>query len=292
MVGVMNIRAACRLRALPAPADRRVESLAKEKVLERWSETAGLRPAAVSRGDNVITMFDTIGEDYWTGGGVTAKGVSAQLRAIGDRPVEVQINSFGGSMFEGIAIYNVLREHPQDVTVKIMGLAASAASVIAMAGNRIEIGAASFLMIHNCWTMALGNADDLQQVADYLRPFDTAMADVYAARSGQTVAQAAEWMKAETYFSGSQAIDLGLADDLLPADQVRDDEDAQASASAVHEVRAMELSLVRGGMSRTDARARIKALKGTPGAALPPTPGAGVPRWAAEMAALLQSMKS
>ncbi len=292
MVGVMNIRAACRLRALPAPADRRVESLAKVDVMERWSETAGLRPAAVSRGDNVITMFDTIGEDYWTGGGVTAKGVSAQLRAIGDRPVEVQINSFGGSMFEGIAIYNVLREHPQDVTVKIMGLAASAASVIAMAGNRIEIGAASFLMIHNCWTMALGNADDLQQVADYLRPFDTAMADVYAARSGQTVAQAAEWMKAETYFSGSQAIDLGLADDLLPADQVRDDEDAQASASAVHEVRAMELSLVRGGMSRTDARARIKALKGTPGAALPPTPGAGVPRWAAEMAALLQSMKS
>src|SRR3546814_10539588 len=76
-------------------------------------------------GDNVITMFDSIGEDYWTGGGVTAKKLQSQLRAIGERDIEVHINSYGGDMFEGIACYNVLREHPQTVTVKVMGMAAS-----------------------------------------------------------------------------------------------------------------------------------------------------------------------
>lgn len=107
-------------------------------------------------GDNIITMFDSIGEDYWSGGGITAKKVASQLRAIGDRAVEVQINSPGGDVFEGIAIYNVLREHKQEVTIKVMGMAASAASIIAMAGDTIEIGAASFIMIHNTWVVSAG----------------------------------------------------------------------------------------------------------------------------------------
>jgi ATP-dependent protease ClpP protease subunit len=137
-----------------------------------------------------------IGEDFWTGGGVTAKKVTAQLRAIGDRPVEVQINSFGGDMFEGIAIYNVLREHPQPVTVKVMGMAASAASIIAMAGDTVEIGAASFVMIHNCWVVAMGNRHDMIETAQWLEPFDFAMRDVYAARTGQKPDAVQKWLDA------------------------------------------------------------------------------------------------
>lgn len=143
-----GVKARARPMALPVPADRRVSAFSPLPVMDRWGEdAAGIRPAALESGDNVITMFDVIGEDWWTGGGVTAKKVAAQLRAIGDRPVEVQINSGGGDMFEGLAIYNVLREHPQAITIKVMGMAASAASVIAMAGDQVQIGAASFLMI-------------------------------------------------------------------------------------------------------------------------------------------------
>ena len=150
----LQVFAKARPDALPVPARRDVNAFTAPSVLERWAEDgAGIR--ALERGDNVITMFDIIGEDFWSGGGVTAKGVAAQLRAIGDRPVEVQINSPGGDMFEGIAIYNVLREHPQAITVKVMGMAASAASIIAMAGDTVEIGAASFIMIHNCWVLVL-----------------------------------------------------------------------------------------------------------------------------------------
>lgn len=261
--------------ALPIPSQPGVSALTKPNVLERWgADAAGVR--AVETGDNVITMFDQIGEDYWSGGGVTAKKVQAQLRAIGDRPIEAHINSAGGDMFEGIAIYNVLREHPQPITVKIMGMAASAASVIAMAGDTVEIGAASFMMIHNCWVMAIGNRHDMAATSEWLEPFDSAMRDVYAARTKQAADLVAKWMDAETYMSGSQAIERGFADGLLGADQMTIDEDARANDRSVNELRAMELTLVSGGMTRSDARSRINSLKGTPGAASQSaTPGAG-----------------
>ena len=278
--------------ALPVPADRKVSALTAPSVLDKWGdEAAGVR--ALSKGDNVITMFDIIGEDFWSGGGITAKGVAAQLRAIGDRPVEVQLNSPGGDMFEGIAIYNVLREHSQPVTIKVMGMAASAASVIAMAGDTIEIGAASFLMIHNCWVMAIGNRHDMAETAAWLEPFDQAMAEVYAARSGQSAEAIAKWMDAETYMSGSTAVDRGLADALLPADQVTVDDKTKASDVATNKLRAMELSLCQGGMSRSQARAHINELKGTPGAASPATtPGAGDDDWTADASKLLAKLKA
>ena len=276
MVG--RVQARQRPGALPIPAERGVAAFTPAPVLDRWNaEAAGVRPAAVEQGDNVITMFDVIGEDWWTGGGITVKKVTAQLRAIGDRPVEVQVNSPGGDMFEGLAIYNVLREHPQAVTIKIMGMAASAASVIAMAGDTVEIGAASFIMIHNCWVGAVGNRHDMADVAAFLAPFDQAMADVYAQRTGRTAPECAKWMDDETYMSGSVAIERGFADELLAADKTKIDGDAKATDRSVNKVRAMELALVAGGATRAQARAHINEIKGTPGAVLDPadTPGAG-----------------
>ncbi len=260
--------------ALPVPANRDVHAFTTPQVMDKWAaDAAGVR--ALSRNDNVITMFDIIGEDFWTGGGITAKKVASQLRAIGDRPVECQINSPGGDVFEGIAIYNVLREHPQAVTIKIMGMAASAASIIAMAGDTIEIGAASFLMIHNTWVVAAGNRHDMRETADWLEPFDTALVEVYAARTGQEKTKIAKWMDDETFMSGSMAIERGFADALLPADTMTVDENAKAEDRKVNELRALELTLVSAGRSRTEARASINKIKGTPGAAVEDgTPGA------------------
>lgn len=270
-IGKPNAKA--RPGALPLPANREISAFTKPNVFDRWTDdAAGVR--ALEKGDNVITMFEVIGEDFWTGGGITAKKVASQLKAIGPRPLEVHVNSPGGDMFEGIAIFNILREHPQPVTIKVMGMAASAASIIAMAGDSIEIGAASFLMIHNCWVMAMGNRHDMRETAEWLEPFDQAMVDLYAARTGKDAKQIAKWMDAETYMSGSQAIERGFADALLPADTMTVDEAAKAHDADVNEIRAMELSLVSSGMSRSDARARITKIKGTPGAAIEDTPGA------------------
>ncbi len=274
------------------PVNRDVQALTDPKIFDRWSaDSAGIR--ALEPGDNTITMFETIGEDFWSGGGITAKSVAAQLRAIGPRPIEIQINSPGGDMFEGIAIYNVLREHPQPITVKVMGMAASAASVVAMAGDEIQIGAASFIMIHNCWVMAVGNRNDLAETADFLEPFDQAMVDLYAARTGQDAKQVAKWMDAETYMSGSQAIEYGFADALLSADKLTTDPGAQAKDRQVNDLRAMELSLVAAGQSRTEARARINKIKGTPGAARDTdTPGAVDLSWIGAAANLSQSLSA
>ncbi|MFD1103710.1 head maturation protease, ClpP-related [Sphingobium olei] len=284
--------ASARPGALPLPADKKLQAFTPASVLDRYGETAaGVR--AVAQGDNVITIFDSIGEDYWSGGGVTAKKVTSQLRAIGDRDVEVHINSYGGDLFEGFAIFNVLREHPKNITVKVMGMAASAASVIAMAGDTVEIGAASFLMIHNCWVIAMGNRHDMAETAEWLAPFDAAMVDVYAARSGSDPADIGKWMDAETFMSGSTAIERGFANALLSADQLTVDESAQAEDRRINDLRAMELALVAAGMTRTQARARIKALKGTPGAALESdvTPGAGDPKLSEALKGLLASFK-
>jgi ATP-dependent protease ClpP protease subunit len=249
-------------KARPAPINLQrpagVESFAPDDAREGWR--AGIR--ALQTGDNVITIFEDIGYDWWTGGGVTAKGIAAQLRAIGPRPIEVQINSPGGDMFEGLAIYNLLRDHPQPITVKVLGIAASAASIIAMAGDDIMIGQASFLMIHNCWVMAMGNRHDMRKVADTLEPFDAACAGLYASRSGQSEADCAGWLDAETYMNGAQAIERGFADALLPADAITEDTAVTAKASALNEVRNVERMLVSGGMTRSQARAHIAAIKG------------------------------
>jgi len=287
-----RVMASARPSALPMPADRRVQAFAPASVYDRWGdEAAGVR--AVATGDNVITMYEDIGEDFWTGGGVTAKKVTSQLRAIGDRPVEVHVNSPGGDMFEGIAIYNVLREHPQQVTIKVMGMAASAASVIAMAGDTVQIGVSSFIMIHNCWVMAMGNRHDMQAVSEWLAPFDQAMADLYVARTKSAAADVGKWMDAETWMSGTTAIARGFADAILPADQMQIDAATQAEDRKINELRAMELTMVRAGYSRTEARARINAIKGTPGAAPnADTPGAAGPLGAIDIASMLQTLSN
>lgn len=252
------------LPALPLAHRERVHGFADSAVMDRWAkDCAGVR--AVERGDNVITIFGAIGEDFWSEG-ITAKTVTRQLRAIGG-PVEVQINSPGGDVFEGFAIYNALREHPYDVTIKVIGMAASAASVIAMAGNTIQIGAAAFIMIHNCWVLGIGNRHDLRELADFLEPFDQALADVYVARTGQKEADVKAWLDAETYMSGSQAIDRGFADELLPSDQTTMDEAERTNDRANNEVRALELTLLASGMTRSEARAKINRIKGKPDAA-------------------------
>lgn len=118
---------------------------------------------------------------------MTAKRIAGALRVMNGADVTVNINSPGGDMFEGLAIYNLLREY-QESYGQVLGIAASAASVIAMAGDDIQIGRGAFLMIHNCWVVAMGNRHDFAELSASLEPFDNAMADIYAARSGLDMA--------------------------------------------------------------------------------------------------------
>lgn len=209
-----------------------------------------------------ISILDVIGEDPWSGGGVTSKRIAAALRSIGDDQVQVDINSPGGDFFEGVAIYNLLRAHPHKVTVRILGIAASAASVIAMAGDEIQIGKAGFMMVHNAWVLAVGNRHDLAEAAKTMQPFDDAMATVYADRAGVDKATAIGWMDNETWFSGEQAIEAGLADSYLPADTVVEDRTRADSTRSIHAARRVDALLARTGMTRSERRALLAEVKG------------------------------
>ncbi|HCJ6320167.1 TPA: Clp protease ClpP [Citrobacter sedlakii] len=248
-------------KQLPAaPAGRpcaRVTCETLPSALDRWD--GGIKAAATD--DNSISVFDVIGQDYW-GEGVTAKRIAGALRAMNGADVTVNINSPGGDMFEGLAIYNLLREYEGNVTVKVLGIAASAASVIAMAGDDIQIGRGAFLMIHNCWVYAMGNRHDFAELAQSLEPFDTAMADIYAARSGLDMAAVQKLMDAESYIGGSDAVAKGLADSLLSADAVSAGDESPAAA-----LRKLDALLAKTKTPRSERRKLIKALSGgMPGA--------------------------
>ena len=252
-------------------------------LLREW--TPGLRAEGADAA-NVITILDQIGED-WYGEGVTAKRVAAALRSIKGDEVIVDINSPGGDFFEGVAIYNLLRQDPRKVTVRILSLAASAASVIAMAGDEVQIGRAGFLMVHNAWVVAVGNRHDLADAAATMEPFDDAMAAVYAEKAGVERAKAAGWMDDETWFNGEDAVAAGLADAFLAAD-VREVQDGDGPKSAM---RRIDTLLAKQNVSRSERRALLAEVTGgTPGAVPPVTPRAD-DDWAAALRSLTETLK-
>lgn len=263
------------IRKLPGAPESRVHvgvsSQLLPRALDRWNP--GLRAAADEGGEaeRSISIYDVIGYDYWTGEGITAKRIAGALRGLGSGPVTVNVNSPGGDMFEGLAIYNLLREHPGEVTVRVMGLAASAASIIAMAGDTVQVARAGFLMIHNAWVVASGNRNDLREYADTMEPFDRAMADIYAARTGQEQAAMAKLMDAETWIGGSDAIEQGFADELLPSDQVAQ----TAGKTHAAAVRRIESALRASGLPKAEAMRLISEIKS--GAGDPAGSGEGDP---------------
>lgn len=274
------------IRNLPkAPAISMRAGLSSDiapSALSRWQ--MDIRAAADDEKDNTISVLGAIGQDFF-GEGVTARRISAALRSIGERDVVVNINSPGGDFFEGLAIYNLLREHKGEVTVKVLGIAASAASVIAMAGDRLEVPRAGFLMIHNTWVMAMGDRHDLREFADLLEPFDNAAAGIYSARSGLDEKTIGKMMDKETWIGGADAVEKGLADALLPSDEVSKDAKA-AGDLAINATARLHTLLAKAGVSRSERARLLNAFNpGTKNSADDATKNSGVTADLAEILA-------
>lgn len=242
-----------------------------ESVLNKWQ--SNIKASAES--DNTISIYEEIGYDWWTDGGVTAQRIASALRYIGeDQDVIVNINSPGGDLFEGLAIYNLLRAHQGKVTIRVLGVAASAASVIAMAGDEIQIARAGFIMIHNCWSYAVGNQHDMREAADYLATFDDSANDIYRTRTGLDEKEITRMLDAETWLSGSKAIENGFADEYLPSDQVETSEEPPAQAA----IRKLDQLLAKQNIPRQERRKLFQAIKAdTHNAVVPSTPSATQP---------------
>jgi ATP-dependent Clp protease protease subunit len=162
-----------------------------------------------------IFIYGIIG-DGWSDDGVTAGRFKDELRALGNvKGIDLRIDSEGGGVFQARTIYTLLREHKAPVTVHIDGLAASSASFIAMAGNEILIADGAFMMIHNAWTFAIGDAAKLRKSADQLENVTDTIRKTYVGRTGQDIETITEKMNAETWFEAADAVEFGLADKVV-----------------------------------------------------------------------------
>ena len=162
-----------------------------------------------------VSIYDEIG--YW---GVTAKDFIDSIKPYKGQPLNVAINSPGGDVFAGIAIYNALRQHAASggkVTTKAMGVAASAASVVFMAGDNRVMPDNTMLMVHNPWTFAMGNADELRESADVLDKIGASLTSIYTARSGKSEDEIRAMLATDTWLTAAEAKDAGFTDELQPA---------------------------------------------------------------------------
>jgi HK97 family phage portal protein len=174
-----------------------------------------------------ISIYGDIGS--W---GITAAGFVEELKAIDATEIHLNINSPGGEVFDGLAIHSALRSHRAKVIVQIDSLAASIASVIAMAGDRIIATPHSQVMIHDAQGVSCGSPEELREYADFLDRQSDNIAGVYAERAGGTVKQWRARMKAETWYFADEAVEAGLADEVAQPQRMAPEEEEQARAMA------------------------------------------------------------
>lgn len=164
-----------------------------------------------------LDIYDDIGDPFW-GDAVSAKDVRAALKGSPNaKTIKLRVNSRGGEVFDGFAIYNMLVEHPARVEAQVDALAASMASVVIMAADEITVSQGAMIMIHNPWVFVMGESEDLRQTADLLDKMRDQCADVYVARTGISREKAIEMMDAETWMTADEAKANGFADKVIPA---------------------------------------------------------------------------
>lgn len=164
---------------------------------------------------NELWIYDIIGQDFW-GEGIAPTQVRDTLAGFDkSQPVLVRINSPGGSVFDAVAIMSILKEWKAGVDVQVDGIAASAASYIAMAGRTLKMADGAVLMIHEPWSGVVGNAADMRKEAELLERIGNQLATAYATRSGQPLNDVLLAMAEETWYTALEAVQAGYADEIL-----------------------------------------------------------------------------
>ncbi|WP_174842360.1 head maturation protease, ClpP-related [Streptococcus canis] len=178
--------------------------------------------------ERILFLNGTIAEDSWFDDDVTPQLFKEELNS-GSGNITVWINSPGGDCVAAAQIYNMLMEYKGDVTVKIDGIAASAASVIAMAGTKVLMSPVSMLMIHNPMTIAFGNAGEMEKAIAMLDEVKESIINAYEIKTGMSRAKLSHLMDAETWMDANKAVELGFADDILKRSETTNMEVPQVS---------------------------------------------------------------
>lgn len=201
-----------------------------------------------------IYIYEAIGEGWF--GGITAKGFSDMMKELGKvSALDIYINSPGGSVFDGIAIHNQIKRFDGEKIVHVDGIAASIASVIAMAGDEIRIADNGMFMIHDPWGMAIGTADEMRKTADSLDKVRDVILDTYVAKTGGDRDEISKWMSKETWMDADESIERGFATKKV------DEKNVNASFPMLGKFKNTPEPLRRQGMEARSliARANVRA---------------------------------
>lgn len=170
-------------------------------------------------GRATVYLYGTIGNDFWDEeSSNTAKKFSRTLDELTPKPLDIRIDSSGGDVYEGFAIASAIQRYEGETTVYIDGLAASAASYIALMGDKVVMNDYAQIMVHNAWTYNRGNAESMRTMAERLEALDANIAGIIASRSSLEVEDVREAMAAETWYSAADALAAGLADEVIETD--------------------------------------------------------------------------
>jgi ATP-dependent Clp protease protease subunit len=168
-----------------------------------------------------LLLYGDISDSTWWGDEITPKNFKEELDSLGDiKTLNVYINSGGGDVFAGQAIYSMLKRHSATVNVYVDGLAASIASIIAMAGDNVKMPKNAMLMVHNPWSFGMGNANDFRKLADDLDKVRESMISVYEDKTGMEKESIVELLDAETWMTAEEALEFGFADEIEEEKQV------------------------------------------------------------------------
>lgn len=195
----------------------------------------GQRIEAKADGDEAtIYLYDAI--DPWYG--INAQDFVKEINGLKAKTIHLRINSPGGSVFDARAIHTALVQHPAKIVSHIDGVAASAASFIALAGEEVEISEGAFFMIHKAWGLAIGNSDDMLAFAELLEKADASIVTDYQRKSGQSQEKIIDWMKEETWFTAKEALDAGFVDRIAEGKKTENKFDLSAFSNVPEPLKA------------------------------------------------------
>ncbi|AND85570.1 Clp protease ClpP [Clostridium tyrobutyricum] len=188
-----------------------------------------------------LLLYGDISDSTWWGDEVTPKNFKEELDLLGDiKTLNVYINSGGGDVFAGQAIYSMLKRHSAAVNVYVDGLAASIASIIAMAGDNVKMPKNAMIMVHNPWSFAMGNAKDFRKLADDLDKVRESMISVYEDKTGMEKESIVELLDAETWMTAEEAVEFGFADEIEEEKQV-----AASLNNRIFDINGLEVDITR-----------------------------------------------
>ena len=198
----------------------------------------------VENGKHVLTLSGNVQKKYWRDDDViNAKDIRESLESVTD-DIVIKLNSPGGDVFEGIEIYNYLKDHPSNITVEVTGIAASAATFITAGANEVIMNVGTSIMIHEASTFTWGNKSDIQKTLNALETIDESILSIYSEKTGQSNDQLEEWMNEEKWFTADEAVEFGFADSVK-----RDNAESVESEESIEDIINSKVAIAMAAFS-------------------------------------------